>query len=107
MAQNPDKYVRFLGWSILGHPVLVKIEHPKSEFVRFSDPYCIYNIYSLAAAVGTAETIYSKHPNTEPPSVFGFNLMPVPIIRISDHLKSGQINPDTSLDRFGMKKYLL
>ncbi len=52
----------------------------------------------------TPDLIYSKHPNTEPPSVFGFNLMPVPIIRISDHLKSGQINPDTSLDRFIVKK---
>ena len=27
--------------SVLGHPVLVKRDHPKSGFVRYSDPYCI------------------------------------------------------------------
>ncbi len=28
-----------LGWSILGYPVLVKMDHPKSGFVRISDPH--------------------------------------------------------------------
>ncbi len=31
-----------LGCLILGCPVLVKIEHPKSGLVRFSDPHCIF-----------------------------------------------------------------
>jgi hypothetical protein len=30
-----------LGWLILGYPVLVNMDHPKSRFVRFSDPHCI------------------------------------------------------------------
>jgi hypothetical protein len=53
---------------------------------------------------GLLYSIYSKHPNTKPRAVFELHLMPVPIIRISDHLKSGQKNPDASLDRYGMKK---
>ncbi len=32
-----------LGWSILGYPFLVNMDHPKSGFVRFSDPHCNYN----------------------------------------------------------------
>jgi hypothetical protein len=29
-----------LGWSILGYLVLVNMDHPKSRFVRISDPHC-------------------------------------------------------------------
>jgi hypothetical protein len=30
-----------VGWSILGQPVLVKRDHPKSRFVRISDPHVL------------------------------------------------------------------
>ena len=45
-------------------------------------------------------TLYSKHPNTEPWSVFGLNLMPVPGIRISNRPKTGRLVRFASLDRF-------
>jgi hypothetical protein len=49
-------------------------------------------------------TEYSRHPNTELSAVFGLNLMPVSIIRISDHLKSGLCVRFARLDRFGLNK---
>ncbi len=62
-------------------------EWPK-YFTSWATQYSCWNIKR------TKEKEYSRHPNTEPPSVFGFILMPVPIIRISDHLKSGQKCPN-------------
>jgi hypothetical protein len=49
---------------------------------------------------------YSKHPNTEPRAVFELHLMPVPSIRISDHLKSGLCVRFASLDRFITKRVM-
>jgi hypothetical protein len=36
-----------LGWSILGYPVLVNMDHPKIGLVRFSDPHCICFLTNL------------------------------------------------------------
>jgi hypothetical protein len=36
-----------LGWSILGYPVLVNMDHLKSGFVRFLDPHCIVVILKI------------------------------------------------------------
>ncbi len=43
---------------------------------------------------------YSKHPNTEPRSVFEFNLMPVPTIQISNRPKTGRRVRFASIYRF-------
>ncbi len=51
--------------------------------------------------------MYNDPPNTEPWSVFGLDLMPVPDIQISDHSKTGCCVRFASLDRFGMKKIFL
>ena len=56
------------------------------------------------------KVLYSDPPNTEPWSVFGLDLMPVPGIWKPDHLKSGQKCPVASIDRFtnkGHKKYFI
>jgi hypothetical protein len=54
--------------------------------------------------------LYSDPPNTEPRSVFRFDLMPVPDIRILERSKTGHSCPVASLDRFIKKraiKYIL
>jgi hypothetical protein len=49
---------------------------------------------------------YSDPPNTEPRSVFGFDLMPVPGIWIPNRSKTGHLCPVASLDWFITKRVI-
>jgi hypothetical protein len=52
------------------------------------------------------KVFYSEPLNTKPWSVFKFDLMPVPDIRISDHSKTGQKCLVASLDRLIKKRVM-
>ncbi len=74
----------------------VRSSNPGSSKESFHDQLFVCSAISIRGKDKIANLevhIYSIHPNTEPPSVFGCNLMPVPDIR-----------PVISLDRFGMNK---
>ncbi len=85
-------------YSIYGH-ILVRISNKSS----YRGPVIKIWLY-LKFSFPNFE--YSRHPNTELPSVFELHLMPVPIIRISNRPKTGLCVRFASLDRFIKKRVM-